>query len=154
MTSITKEQVTSETVTRYQGISFAIETTLSDYDQIVIDVPVFQGGYNTTTGNWQSVPTGETVKFRLEKLEYNLVNRKDNSVGIYSLYGRGFTKANNLRVQGHGYNNEQITDEILAQIPDHYHDKAKEQFLLTAKELTEQMNTINANGLSLIPQKR
>jgi hypothetical protein len=69
------------------------------------------------------------------------------------LYGRGFTKANTLRVQGTSFYNENITDEILAQIPDHYHDKAKEQFLLTAKELTEQMNQINANGLSLTPQR-
>jgi hypothetical protein len=150
---ITKELETTTTTTKWQGITFGIETILSDYDQIVIDVPVFQSGYNSTTGHWQVVATSETRKFRLEKLEYSLVNRQNNSVGIHSLYGRGFTKANTLRVQGTSFYNENITDEILAQIPDHYHDKAKEQFLLTAKELTEQMNQINANGLSLTPQR-
>lgn len=153
MTSITQEKATSETVTRYQGIRFAIETILSDYDQIVIDVPVFQNGYNSTTKNWEVVATGETRKFRLEKIKYSLVNENNDSVGIHTLQGRGFTKANTLRVQSSSFYNDHITDEILAQIPNHYHDKAKEQFLLTAKELTEQMNTINANGLSLTLQK-
>ena len=150
---ITKERETTTTTTKWLGITFGIETILSDYDQIVIDVPVFQGGYHPTTRNWEYLPTGETFKWRLEKIEYSLQGREYDAVSISSLYGRGFTKANTLRVNGMGLYNEQLTDEVLAQIPVHYHDKAKEQFLATAKELTEQMKRINANGLSLTPQR-
>jgi hypothetical protein len=150
---ITKQQETTSTTTKWKGITFGIETILSDYDQIVIDVPVFQSGYNSITGHWEVVPTNETRKWRLERIEYSLTNRQDNAVGIHALFGRGFTKANTLRVQTSSFYSEQMTDELLSQIPDHYHDKAKEQFLLTAKELTEQMNQINANGLSLTPQR-
>jgi len=151
---ITKERDTTTTTTKWQGITFGIETILSDYDQIVIDVPVFQSGYSNTTGHWTTYPTGETFKWRLEKIEYSLQGREYDAVSISSLYGRGFTKAKTLRVHGGGLYTDQITDEVLAQIPVHYHDKAKEQFLATAKELTEQMKRINANGLSLIPNKR
>lgn len=154
MTSITKERATTSTTTKWQGITFGIETVLSDYDQIVIDVPVFQSGYNNTTGHWEAHPTGDTYKWRLEKIEYSLQGREYDAVSISSLYGRGFTKANTLRVNGGGLYSQQITDEVLAQIPAHYHDHAKAQFLVTAKELTEQIKTINANGLSLIPNKR
>jgi hypothetical protein len=41
--------------------------------------------------------------------------------------------------------------EILAQIPDHFHDQAKAKFIEGAKELLENATAISANGLSTIP---
>lgn len=147
MTTTINTTTTSNTT--YLGISFSINTTLSDYDQIVIDVPHLE--HQLVNGRWSKVNTGN-VKFRLERLRYDLT---DEAFALSSIEGRGFTKSGSLRVRETNFWSQDLISnpEILAQIPDHYHDKAKELFLTNAKELVEKANAISANGLSTIPLK-
>jgi hypothetical protein len=100
----------------------------------------------------QRVNTGN-VKFRLERLRYDLTG---NSFALCSIEGRGFTKSGSLRVRETNFWIKDLLafPEILAQIPDHYHDKAKELFLEGSKEIVENANAISANGLSTIPLEK
>lgn len=147
MTTTLKTETTSNT--SYLGISFSIDTTLSDFDQIVIDVPHLE--YQMVNTSWARVNTGN-VKFRLERLRYSLT---DEAFALCSIEGRGFTKSGGLRVRETNFWSKDLLayPEILAQIPDHYHDQAKELFLKGAKELVDNANAISANGLSTIPLK-
>jgi hypothetical protein len=145
MTTTLQEQ--TETDIRHLSNSFAITTTLSDYEQIVIVVPALE--YQMVNTSWSRVNTGNQ-DFRLEKLHYNLQN---NVVSLSSIEGRGFTKAGTLRVRDlYFYTKDLLAyPEILAQIPDHFHDQAKARFIEGAKELLENATAISANGLSTIP---
>ena len=145
MTTTLIAETTSHT--SHLGISFSIDTRLSDYDQIVIDVPHLE--YQMINTSWARVNTGN-VKFRLERIRYSLAG---NTLAVCSIEGRGFTKSGSLRVRETNFWTKDLIayPEILAQIPDHYHDKAKELFLQGSKELVENANAISANGLSTIP---
>jgi hypothetical protein len=145
MTTTLIAETTSHT--SHLGISFSIDTRLSDYDQIVIDVPHLE--YQMLSTGWSRVNTGN-VKFRVERIRYSLTNE---TFALCSIEGRGFTKSGSLRVRETNFWTKDLIayPEILAQIPDHYHDKAKELFLQGSKELVENANAISANGLSTIP---
>jgi len=137
----------TETNIRYLGISFSITTTLSDYEQVVIVVPTLE--YQLVNTKWARVNTGNK-DFRLESLTYTLTNE---TVCLTSIEGRGFTKAGTLKVRDTNFYAKDLLayPEILAQIPDHFHDQAKEKFIEGAKELLANATAISANGLSTIP---
>jgi hypothetical protein len=141
---------TTETDIKYLATSFAITTTLSDYEQIVIVVPTLE--HQLVNGRWTRVNTGNQ-DFRLEKLHYSLEN---NVVSLSSIEGRGFTKAGTLRVRDLYYYAKDLLafPEILTQIPDHFHDQAKEKFVEGAKELLQNATAISANGLSTSPLEK
>jgi hypothetical protein len=139
----------TETDIRYLGISFSITTTLSDYEQIVISVPTLE--YKNVNTRWTRVNTGNK-DFRLEKLHYSL---EGETVSLSSIEGRGFTKAGTLKVRDLYFYSKDLIEypEILAQIPDHFHDQAKAKFIEGVKEVVQKANAISANGLSTIPLK-
>jgi ribosomal protein L31 len=130
--------------TNHASISFAITTTLSDYDQLVIDVP--KSEHKFVNGSWQTVDLG-TEKFRVEKLNYNFTGRGENQMGITSLSGRGFTKAGTLKVRDSTVFS--LTQETTNQIPIHYHNLAIEQYVKNAEFLSTRIAEIQNNGLSL-----
>jgi hypothetical protein len=131
-------------LTNYASITFAITTTLSDYDQLVIDVPKTE--QQVINGSWQTVDLG-TEKFRVEKLNYNFTGRGENQMGITSLSGRGFTKAGTLKVRDSSV--FRVTTETVNQIPIHYHDLAIEQYVKNAEFLSTRIAEIQNNGLLL-----
>jgi hypothetical protein len=111
MTTTLIAETTSHT--SHLGISFSIDTRLSDYDQIVIDVPHLE--YQMLSTGWSRVNTGN-VKFRLERIRYSLTNE---TFALCSIEGRGFTKSGSLRVRETNFWTKDLIayPEILAQIP-------------------------------------
>jgi hypothetical protein len=144
-------QTTTQAEITHSGIGLSITTYLSDFDKIVIDVPILK--YSYQNGVWGRHNMG-TEKWRVEAIRYNLSNY-DTQCSIDGIEGRGFTKAKTLRVRDEAIWGKTLIEypEILAQIPDHFHEQAKAQFLIGANELLAKATSVLNNGLSTIPLK-
>ena len=129
----------AETTTRTWGsVDFTISVHLSDLEQIVIDVPVYEwrGGQNTLIA---------TERARLEAFHYSFKRDCDEPMVISHIIVRGFRQDKRLKARNtHLY---YVTDEVLAQIPDEYHNYARKAFAEHIEKSRKDLLQIEANGL-------
>lgn len=141
---MTTLEVQKETkVNASSNLSFYCSVTLEDSKQILIDIEERQW----TGGSYQG--TGVIKKVRLEQLSYH--SRSNNDiVCLYSIEVRGFRKDKGLR-----YRTEQIhylDKKVIDQIPDEYHNYAREAFAKEVIELQQQLTTMTNEGVKIEPR--
>lgn len=134
-------EINNETkVNESSNLSFSCRVVLEDNKQILIDLEEreWQGG--------NLVPTGVLKKVRLEELNYS-TDYKENTVHLNSIEVRGFKKDGGLR-----YRTEyvyQIEQKTIDQIPDEYHDYAREAFAKEMVRLQEELTTMTNKGVRI-----
>jgi hypothetical protein len=138
---MTTLQVKEDTKVNANGnLSFYCYVTLKDSEQILLDVEEREW----TNGSYKG--TGVFKKVRLEELCYQS-GGKDDIVSIYSLEVRGFRKDKGLR-----YRTERVyhlDQKTIEQIPDHYHNYAREAFAKKVIELQQQLTTMTNEGIKI-----
>ncbi len=134
----------SETKIRHSRnyVSLWCQTTLSDLDQIIIEVEDKEYDY----AKGQYVVKG-LKKVRLEEMSYDL-NRNESEFRLENLTVRGFRKDGGLRARTELVH--EITAGIITQIPDHYHDRAKEYFFEATQSLKNKITQIIDNDLKVV----
>ena len=139
-------EVQNETKVNTSGhLSFYCYVTLKDNEQMLIDIEETEWNGNS----W--VKTGVAKKFRLEKITYQNYSRTDyNTVNLYSIEVRGFRKDKGLRYRTDQFHN--IEQKMIDQIPDHYHNYAREAFAKEAIALQERLTLMTNEGVKVEPR--
>jgi hypothetical protein len=138
---MTTLEVQKETKVNGNGnLSFYCYVTLKDSEQIIIDIEeqAWRGG------SYQK--TGVIKKVRLEQLSYQSKNDND-IVTLHALEVRGFRKDKGLR-----YRTEMVyhlDQKVIDQIPDEYHNYAKEKFAKEVSELQNRLTTMTNGGIQI-----
>jgi hypothetical protein len=103
------------------------QVTLSDLEQIVIKAPKY-AGYKLVNGSWVANQP-ELRKYRVTRLFYSLTEDKDNPNGVIKIHridGNYFNKGSNrIGVRTTWLN---PTKEVIEQLPDSIHDRARANF--------------------------
>jgi hypothetical protein len=125
------------------NLSFYCTVKLEDSKQILIDIEEKEW----RGGSYQG--TGVIKKVRLEQLTYQ--SRSNNDiVSLYSLEVRGFRKDKGLR-----YRTEiayHLDQKVIDQIPDEYHNYAREAFAKEVLQLQQQLTTMTNEGVKIEPR--
>lgn len=128
------------------NLSFYCYVTLQDSEQIIIDIEETEW----RNGSYQS--TGVIKKFRLEKLTYQNYSLKNHSwVNLHSIEVRGFRKDKGLRYRTEYFHS--LSQLVIDQIPDKYHDYAREAFAKEVVELEEQLTSMTNEGVRIETRK-
>jgi hypothetical protein len=120
----------------------ACAVTLSDLDQIIIEVEDKEYDYSQRKYVLKGLK-----KVRLEELHYDL-SQEQNEFRLDTLTVRGFRKDKGLRARTEHVG--EITAGIISQIPDHYHDRAKDFFFEASQTLLKKINQTIDNDLKII----
>jgi hypothetical protein len=120
----------------------ACAVTLSDLDQIIIEVEDKEYDYSQRNYVLKGLK-----KVRLEELHYDL-SQEQNEFRLDTLTVRGFRKDKGLRARAEHVG--EITAGIISQIPDHYHDRAKDFFFEASQTLLKKINQTIDNDLKII----
>lgn len=129
------------------GFSIHIAVSLSDEEQFIVEIPVFDNAWSNT--NKKQIGT---KKVRVEKLTYD---DQDGQVQLRSINYRGFCKDGSLRVRdeyeyranGMYYSQMEVWNTLLQAIPTHYHDYAITEFNKLMGEALHEVTTIQKNGV-------
>jgi hypothetical protein len=137
------------------NLSFFCYVTLSEKEQIILEREKIDGDW--VNGVFVGTNTGIMEKFRLEQLHYSgygdgLLNRATHSVdsGVYldRITVRGFRKDGGLKFRDTQlYGASPAVAEMLPQIPDHYHDYARQEFAKEAIKLQTQLKELIKAGV-------
>lgn len=140
---MTTLEIQKETTMYVTGnLSFYCNVTLKDSEQIIIDIEETEW----RNGSYQS--TGVIKKFRLEKITYQNYSRSDHDwVNLYSIEVRGFRKDKGLRYRTENFHS--LSQLVIDQIPDHYHNYAREAFAKEVVTLQERLTTMTNKGVCL-----
>jgi hypothetical protein len=146
--SVIVNQLPQTKVNCYYGVNFSCDVKLSDTEQIIIEVPDTE--YNYTLGGYRK--TGSTTKYRLEKISYDTPHTHSNQIVLRHLTVRGFRKDGGLRFRETTlwHLTEEMLKEVIAQIPDKYHDYAREEFAIKMAELQERLTELTNNGVKIV----
>lgn len=137
---------TKAEVNAQSSFGFSCYVELAETERIIIEVA--QQVYDHKVNNWVLAPK---EKFQLERLDYRLHRDYDTDEQEAQFDGgiiRGFRKDGALKYRETYIPRHQFA-EVLAQIPDHYHDYAKEQFNIKMAKLQEQLTATIKNGLQI-----
>ncbi len=126
----------------YERLTMACAVTLSDLDQIIIEVEDKEYDYSQRNYVLKGLK-----KVRLEELHYDL-SQEQNEFRLDTLTVRGFRKDKGLRARTEHVG--EITAGIISQIPDHYHDRAKDFFFEASQTLLKKINQTIDNDLKII----
>lgn len=126
------------------NLSFYSYITLKDSEQIIIDIE--EKELQSVNGNYTQVKTGVIKKFRLEELIYQS-DYADGIVKLYAIEVRGFKKDMGLRYRSDRQYN--LDQEVIDQIPDEYHNYAKEAFAKEVIELQQRLTTMTNEGVQI-----
>jgi len=142
----TQLEIQTDTKVNVSGnLSFYCYVTLKDSEQIIIDIEETEW----RNGSYQS--TGVIKKFRLEKITYQNYSRTDHDwVNLYSIEVRGFRKDKGLRYRTDTFHSP--SQLVIDQIPDHYHNYAREAFVKEVVTLQERLTTMTNKGVCLDPR--
>lgn len=138
---------TEAKVNAQSNFVFSCYVELAEAEQILIEVAEMV--YDHNVNNWVSAPI--KAKYRLERLDYRACRDYDGDDSLAKFDGgiiRGFRKDGALRYRETYIPRQQFAD-VLAQIPDHYHDYAREQFAIHMARLQDQINDTTKNGLQI-----
>ena len=126
------------------NLSFHSYITLKDSEQILIDME--EKDYQTVNGNYTKVKTGVIKKVRLEELIYQS-DYADGIVKLYAIEVRGFKKDMGLRYRSDRHYD--LDQEVIDQIPDKYHNYAREAFAKEVTELQQRLTTMTNEGVKI-----
>jgi hypothetical protein len=135
------------------SLNFYCYVTLSETEQIILNVEETE--WKTINNKYTQVPTGEIKKYRLETLIYAGYgdggrNNKGTGVFLDRIVVRGFRKDGGLKFRDTSlYGQAPIMDKILPQIPDSYHDYARQEFAKEAIKLQEQLTILTNMGVTV-----
>jgi hypothetical protein len=145
--------INTETAVNENGsLGFYCSVALSDKEQIIIAVEETEGQW--VNGNYTMVKTGEVNKYRLESLYYGKsYEQGDNGIYLSSLTIRGFRKDGHLRFRSETLYTARLTKEVIEQIPDEYHNYAREAFAKSMVELQEELINMTNKGVQIVCAK-
>lgn len=126
------------------NLSFHCYVTLKDSEQIIIDIE--EKDYQTVNGNYTLVKTGVVKKVRLEELIYQS-DYADGIVKLSAIEVRGFKKDMGLRYRSDRYFS--VDQEVIDQIPDEYHNYAREAFAKEVIELQQRLTKMTNKGVKI-----
>ena len=134
-------------VNAYYGVNFSCLIKLSDTEQIIVDVPEMTYDYNAS----KYVKTGGIKKYRLEELSYGIGYGEEHQVKLEHIRVRGFRKDGGLRYRQETlwHLTDEALKEVIAQIPDEYHNYAREEFAYKMVELQENLTKLTNNGVKI-----
>lgn len=140
--------INTETAVNKNGsLGFYCSTTLSDNEQLILSVEEMEGKW--VNNEYTMVKTGEINKYRLESLYYGRgYTSGDNGVHLSSLTVRGFRKDGHLRYRSQTLH--RLTKEVIEQIPDSYHNYAREEFAKSMIELQEELIAMTNKGVQIV----
>ena len=148
MTTATAVLTKTAKVEVSSSVYFNCYITLSELEQKTIEIEDFEYVYSNGTSTLN--PTGVKRKVRLEKLIYGKDNwNNDSQVKLESIVVRGYRKDGAIRFRDEHL--RYITKEVLEQIPDSYHDYARQAFDKHSKELQAHITEMINNGLEIKP---
>lgn len=131
-------------LTSHMTLDYDVE--LEGTEQIVVNTFDYDQQYNQSTKDWVWVKK-EPMKFVLKQLDYSL---DYDQFSLDKVIVVGFRKDKKLRAR-HNWiypRNPQFLD-IVAQIPDHFHDKARAKFAEAIKHMKVKVETIERNGVKI-----
>ena len=140
---ITLEPTKKALVKVNAGYGFSCYTQLSDTEKILIEIT--DQVYDYQLNKWVNPP--EKVKYQLEELHYHLGYGDDNhEVLFHNAIIRGFRKDGALRYRTK-YLPQSAHAEALTQIPDHYHDYARQAFEVEMAKLQKNLAITITKGV-------
>ena len=128
-------------------IRFSCYVKLPEHEQIILDVE--ETDFQLINDQWQRVTTGVVKEYRLEELQYGMGWEEHNQVQLNHIKVRGFRKDGGLRHRDQYLNNVDLTDSLMAQIPDSFHDYARQAFAEQVIELQKNLTELNNNGVKI-----
>jgi hypothetical protein len=126
------------------NLSFNSYVTLKDSEQIIIDLE--EKEFQHVQGKYISVKTGVIKKVRLEQLIYQS-DWTDGITKLCSIEVRGFRKDGGLRYRSDRH--YAVEQEVIDQIPDEYHNYAREAFAQEIVKLQQQLTTMTNEGVKI-----
>lgn len=131
------------------GISINCYVTLSDTEQMIISVEEKEGSWSN--GNYVIAKTGVINKYRLEQLIYHTgFGDTRQGFNLESVKVRGFRKDGGIKFRDtclYG-----LDKEVIDQIPDHYHNYAREAFAKEVVEMQTELTNIINKGVVIEPR--
>ena len=146
MATVTAPTATSS-VSATSGLYFSCNVVLSETEQIIIHKEVTEGSW--VNSQYVVITTGETQPYRLEELNYAST---DGQVRLSSMTIRGFRKDKGLRFRdSHIYLHDTYpgAKALIDQVPDEYHDKARQAFAENMADLQVCLTTTTNNGVQI-----
>lgn len=128
-------------------ITVSITVPLEGADQLVLDTFNYESVWNQSgSSNWTYVQK-EPLKFMLNSIEYTL---SDTEFSINYIKATGFRKDKKLRARESYFHatNPQFQD-LVKQIPDHFHDKARAEFDKVTEGLIDRLTIAKQKGLTI-----
>lgn len=147
MTTQTIAPTTEAEVNSSASFGFSCYVTLADTERIIVELS--EQVWDSSLGRY--VMSADKKKFQLERLHYRTGRDFDSDEHIAEFDGgiiRGFRKDGALKFRESYIPRHQYKD-VLAQIPDHYHEYARVAFDVEMAELKQQVETTIKNGLKI-----
>lgn len=140
-------QLQDTKINAHYSFGMNIAVTLSDEEQFLVEIPVFENAWSSTNRNIIG-----TRKVRVERLSYE---DKDGKIGLRSINYRGFCKDGSLRVKdeyeykpnGSYYSQVEVWNALFQAIPTHYHNHAITEFNKLIVEALNEVTTLQKNGV-------
>ena len=152
MSSVTLIEKDKDTEYSDCGLSLEHKTRLQDTKQIVVDTFKYENSWNNITNNWTSVRK-EPIKVIVKELHYSF-DWTTNKFELQTIVVLGFRKDKKVRAsedylnKTSAWNSSQFQD-IISQIPDSFHDNARESFIKMTNEVQEKLNQTITNGVTV-----
>ena len=130
-------------------LSFYCYTTLSDTEQIILEIEETE--YKTVNGQYTQVPTGVVNKYRLEVLIYTgYSDGMKDGIHLDRIVVRGFRKDGGLKFRETSfYGQAPVMNKVMPQIPDSYHDYARQAWAKEAIELQKKLTNMTTIGVQV-----
>lgn len=127
-------------------ITLDYDVDLEGTDQIVVDTFNYEQQYSNSIQNW-TYTKKEPIKVVLKELKYEL---DDDQFCLERIVVVGFRKDKKLRARQEWLwkSNPQFQD-IVAQIPDHFHDKARAKFAEVIQHMKNKIELVERNGVKI-----
>lgn len=118
-------------------------TFLGGTDQILMDTYEYDSTYSSGITYIRKEP----IKIMLDSIEYDY---RENEIFVNSIEGYGFRRDGKIRAKSFFIhkNNPQFAD-LLPQIPNSFHDNARDFFDKTLKKLSEELMEARQKGLQI-----
>jgi hypothetical protein len=128
-------------------LSFSCYVTLSDKEQIIISIEETEGVWSNN--GYSLKPTGVVKKYRLEQLRYNTGGGENKEVSLRAIQVRGFRKDGGLKFRDTQF--WHLDQKVIDQIPDEYHNYAREAFAREVVILQGKLTNLIKEGVKIEP---
>jgi hypothetical protein len=144
-------EINTETkVNLSSNLSVNCYVTLADTEQIIISIEETEGVWSNHS--YSQKKTGVISKYRLERLIYQTgYGNNEGEVFLHAIQVRGFKKDGGLRFRDTQF--YKLDKETLDQIPDEYHNYARESFAKEVVKLQDRLTNLINKGVKVEPQQ-